>query len=179
MIPTLTGTRLRLVPADASHLELFYELNSSAAVMKHITGAISSRIEVESEWSRRLGPRTDVARGLGYWAGFLGDGRFVGWWGLGVPSDEQDAGELGFRIKPEFWRQGFGSDGARCVINHGFTATSISRIWAGTVSENTGSRATLAKLGLRCIDEPASARLTYQITRQEWAASGAGDPSST
>lgn len=53
----------------------------------------SSRAEVEEEWSRRLRPRTDESRSLEYWAGHSGT-HFIGWWGLGVPAGEPDAGEL-------------------------------------------------------------------------------------
>ncbi|GAB3923786.1 hypothetical protein GCM10029976_014520 [Kribbella albertanoniae] len=146
---------------------MFAELNCDPDVMRHVTGRSSSLTDVEEEWAGRLGPRTDESRGLGYWAGYSGT-RFIGWWGLGVPAGEPDAGELGFRLKQEHWRRGFGFEGARCVVDHGFSTVGVRRIWAGTVASNAASRATLTKLALRCIDEPAPGVLTYAITFEEW-----------
>ncbi|WP_165949266.1 GNAT family N-acetyltransferase [Kribbella turkmenica] len=157
------------MPATLEHIDLFAELNCDPDVMRYVTGRSSSRAEVEEEWSRRFGPRTDESRGLGYWVGYS-DARFIGWWGLGVPTGQLDAGELGFRIKSEHWRRGFGFEGARCVIDHGFSTVGVRLIWAGTVASNAASRATLTKLGLRCIDEPAPGVLTYAITLQAWRA---------
>lgn len=69
----MNTARLMLVPASLEHLDLFCNLNSSAVVMRFVTGRPSWAAEVESEWVRRLGARTDAVRGLGYWVGFVGD----------------------------------------------------------------------------------------------------------
>ena len=173
MLPVLTTARLTLVPASTVHLELFSRLNESEAVMRHVTGRPLSPVETSDEWSRRLGPRTDEARGLGYWTGFLDPDHFVGWWGLGVPAHENDAGEFGFRIDARYWRQGFGSEGGRRVIDYGFSSTDVQRIWAGTATENLASRAALEKLGLRCVHESEQGRVRYEVTRPEWSGQAA------
>ena len=167
----MRGPRLKLIPASGQHLDHFAALNDDPEVMRHVTGRPTSRAETEAEWERRLGPRSAVHRGLGYWTGFL-DSAFIGWWGIGYQESQANAGELGFRIRSQYWRQGLGIEGARLVVGYGFVESTLSRIWAGTVTANTASRATLSKLGMRCVDEPAPGVLTYEVTPERWLAQG-------
>jgi RimJ/RimL family protein N-acetyltransferase len=54
------------------------------------------------------------------------------------------------------------------LLDYGFNAVGLARIWAGTVSANTASRATLTKIGLTLISEPAPGVLTYEMSRDDW-----------
>ena len=167
VLPVLIGQRLRLGPAGPEHLDFFRRLNTDEQVMRHVSGRPYSRSETDAEWSRRLGQRSNSDRGHGYWTGFL-DGRPIGWWGLGYDGARPEAGELGFRLAHERWRQGFGVEGARLLLRHGFLSARLTHIWAGTVRANAASRATLANLGFACVDEPTPRALTYAISLGEW-----------
>jgi RimJ/RimL family protein N-acetyltransferase len=166
-LPLLSGQRLRLVPASHGQLKFFCQLNADQQVMQHVSGEPTSRVETEAEWAQRLGPRSDVNRGLGYWTGYL-DGGPIGWWGLGYNQAQPEAGELGFRVRREHWRQGLGLEGARLLIDHGFSTAGVTHIWAGTVRANAASRATLTSVGMACTDEPKPDVLTYEITLDQW-----------
>lgn len=166
-LPTLHGPRLVLRPAGPADLDILARLNADAEVMAHISGRPATRAETEEEWARRLGPRSDVERGLGYWIG-LTSGQPIGWWGLGVTASDPRSGELGFRLCSEHWRQGWGSAGARTLLAHAFTALGLTRVWAGTTDANTASRRTLAGVGLVQTDEPWPGVLTYEATRDRW-----------
>ena len=75
------------------------------------------RSEVEKQHQERI----DAARnGRGFLAGFLG-AEFVGWWLL-TPEDDDDRGqaELGYRLLPDFWRQGLAAEGAAALLAYGF-----------------------------------------------------------
>ena len=83
--------------------------------------------------------------GMQYWPILLReDGRHVGVCGLrpwkpGVP-------ELGFHLRPEFWRLGLGFEAATAVIRHGFDQFGATAIFAGHHPENAASRKLLLKL---------------------------------
>ena len=166
-LPLLNGPRLTLRPARLGDLDFLADLNSDVDVMKHISGRPLRRSETEEEWTRRLGPRSANEKGLGYWVGSLGP-REIGWWGLGHSESEPTAGELGFRIRAEHWRQGLGKEGTHVLLDHAFCDFALDRVWAGTVSANTASQRALESVGMRQTDEPFPGVLTYEIKRSDW-----------
>lgn len=166
-LPLLRGSRLLLRPASMGDLDFFARLNSDIDVMAHVSGRPARRSETQGEWDRRLGPRSDVENGLGYWVGWV-EKQPIGWWGLGRTESATPAGELGFRLCSTHWRRGFGAEGARILLGHGFGDRALARIWAGTTVANTASRKTLESVGLRQTEEPFPGVLTYEITYTEW-----------
>ncbi|WP_233195016.1 GNAT family N-acetyltransferase [Cryobacterium sp. M91] len=176
---TLQTSRLVLIPLAHEHLEYEVTLDASPGVMRYLgAGSPRDRSVVEKHHQERL----DVARdGLGFWAGFL-EAEFVGWWLL-APADDDARGqaELGYRLKPDFWRQGLASEGAAALLAYGFDDVGLTQIFAETMTVNAGSRAVMSRLGLTYLgtrDEgiagpiPGSdqGNVDYAITRDHWAA---------
>ena len=181
---TLRSDRITLVPLADEHLELEVELDSDPEVMRYLTGRARTREEVERLHQRRLAAAVP-ASGLGFWVGSV-DGRFVGWWLL-EPPGRVDQGpvegqaELGYRLLRRWWRQGLASEGARELVRHAFEDLGLRRVFAETVAANTGSRATMAAVGLqyvRTFHEGVDQRVPgadageveYAITAEEWRA---------
>jgi RimJ/RimL family protein N-acetyltransferase len=150
-VPVLTSERLRLVPVSDAHLPLFIELNSDPEVMRFIRGGPSTPQESRREWTRRRGPQTDEARGLGYWAGFEGE-RFVGWWSASSFADDLKTSGVGYRLRREAWGRGLATEGGRVMVDQAFGALSVEKVVASTMSANAASRAVLRKLGMTHVD---------------------------
>ena len=175
---TLQTKRLTLVPLGEEHLEFEVTLDAHPDVMRYIgTGEPRERLEVEKHHQERI----DEARnGLGFWAGFVG-ADFVGWWLLTLEDDdERGQAELGYRLLPDFWRQGLASEGAAALLAYGFDDMGLTQIFAETMAVNAGSRAVMSRLGLTYLGTrregiagpiPGSdqGNVDYAITKDRWA----------
>ena len=156
-----------LRPATGDDMDFLAALNRDPDVMVHVSGGVATRAQTEAEWERRLGVRSAPDDGMGYWIGSAAE-ETVGWWGLGYAADQPGSGELGFRLMPAHWRQGLAMEGAYALLHHAFVERDVGRVWAGTSTANTGSRRTLAAVGLSCTDEPFPGVLTYEVTARAW-----------
>lgn len=184
---TLYTRRLVLRPLTNEHLDHFTQLNSHVEVLKYIQGRALTAEESVKDHTMRMEAGTLVP-GLGVWSGFLVDtGEFVGWWALspmkdaasgGVP--RSDAGNLGYRLLPRFWRQGLAKEGSRELLRYGFEDLGLQSAWADTMTINEASRATMASCGLKYVqtffvefEDPLPGtelgEVEYCITSAEWA----------
>ncbi|MBP2647330.1 MAG: Ribosomal-protein-alanine acetyltransferase [Gemmatimonadetes bacterium] len=57
--------------------------------------------------------------------------------------------DVGYALRPAYWRQGYAFEAASAVLTHGREAFGLRRIVAITSPGNAGSKALLEKLGLR------------------------------
>lgn len=174
----LTTDRLRLELAGPDHFDLLAGLNADPAVMRFARAA--TREEVEAEWAERLGPRSDVARGLGYWVGFEED-LFVGWWSASSFAPDPSVSGIGYRLARSAWGRGLATEGAAAAVDHAFSVPGVDRVVASTMAVNAGSRSVLAKLGMNHVDTYAGTwevplpgseqgEVVYALTRRDWLA---------
>jgi RimJ/RimL family protein N-acetyltransferase len=146
--PTLVTERLTLSPLAASDLPHLVALNGDPEVMRYLTGRAMSPDEVAAELPGLL----HGERGLRLWSGYDAHGAFAGVWFLSADPDDPDAGELGWRLPRAVWGQGLAAEGARALVEHGFTTLGLRRIWAETMAVNTASRRVMEKLGMEHVD---------------------------
>jgi RimJ/RimL family protein N-acetyltransferase len=57
--------------------------------------------------------------------------------------------EIGFHIKPEYWRQGYASEAAICVMAYAFKNLGATALFAGHNPENFASKKILTRLGFK------------------------------
>lgn len=142
--PHLHTARLRLEPMSWDHLDDLVELDADAEVMRFL-GPARRRDEVVGRMTERLSP-SDDALGLGFWVGFERE-RFCGWWALAMVRPA--TAELGYRLTRHAWGRGLATEGSIALIDHGFATAGVELIVAETMVVNRGSRAVMAKLGMR------------------------------
>jgi RimJ/RimL family protein N-acetyltransferase len=86
--------------------------------------------------------------GLGCWYARRRDtGDFVGWFVLKYCGRSCDI-EVGYRLLPEAWGQGFATEGASAVVRHAFDRLELDRLIGVTHPDNVASQRVLMKAGL-------------------------------
>lgn len=114
--------------------------------------------------------------GFGLWAVVLKEtGEFIGDCGLTIQNiDGEPLPEIGYHIRKDYWRRGFGSEAARAVRDWAFTNTNYDCLYSYTKYTNIPSSSTAIANGMRKIKEFPSRNdyisYVYAITRDEWKA---------
>lgn len=150
------SARLRYRPLAADDTTGMFALDSDPAVHRYL-GGIGGRIVTEPAQSRdviRFIQEQYAAVGIGRWAVVRREtDEFMGWAGLklvaGPINGQHDFYDLGYRLLPRFWGQGYGFEAARAWLDYGFEELHLSHICAYTDAHNVASRRILTKIGLR------------------------------
>ena len=181
--PRLMTSRIQLEPMTAEHLPLLVELDGDAEVLLHILGRARDALEVREFWGPICADTDADAVGLGWWIGRRrSDGEFLGWWNLSPDNPVPDLpsrAQAGWRLARRHWGQGYATEGAMAVLDHGFATAELDTIWADTMAVNLASRQVMTKLGMRHVrtdhrywDDPLpgaeQGEVIYEITRSEW-----------
>ncbi|WP_433066157.1 GNAT family N-acetyltransferase [Dactylosporangium sp. CS-033363] len=79
--------------------------------------------------------------------------------------------EIGYRLRREAWGKGYATEACRALIDRGFEAVAVERVYAETAAGNAGSRRVMEKSGLKHVAtflfEDAD-EVQYALTAQEW-----------
>lgn len=187
--PHLSTKRIDLVPMTLKHLPLLVELDADAEVLRHILGRARTTQEVHDYWGPICRDVEAGAVGLGWWVGWRrDDGDFLGWWDISPDQPIQEhpfRAEAGWRLRRQHWRRGYATEGARALLEHGFSTVGLRLVWAETMAVNVGSRAVMTKLGMRHTktdhrvwDDPLpgaeQGEVVYEIDNTTWSAGAAG-----
>ena len=155
MLP-FTTARLLLRPLQTTDAPGLFELDSDPAVQRYLGGIGGPRPArlADSEAAIVRSQTNYAAGGLGRWAVLLrATGEFMGWAGLklvaGPVNGQRDFHDIGYRLLPRYWGQGYGYEAAQAWLTHGFDTLALPRICAYADVENAGSRRILEKIGLR------------------------------
>jgi RimJ/RimL family protein N-acetyltransferase len=145
--PWLTTLRLAMrqfVPQDFDDV---LRLDSDPRVMKYITGKPATREETLAT-VRRVTRYYRLYPDLGVWYTVRRDtGAFIGWFSLKYTGKSPDI-EIGYRLLPEAWGQGFATEGATAMHDYGFDDLDLHRIIGVTHPRNRASQKVLMKAGL-------------------------------
>jgi RimJ/RimL family protein N-acetyltransferase len=80
-----------------------------------------------------------------------GDQRVIGFCGLKFNS-EVGMPDIGYRMLPEYWGQGFATEAALAVLEYSRDVLGVEKYFGDVVEENVASIRVLEKLGLRHVD---------------------------
>jgi ribosomal-protein-alanine N-acetyltransferase len=147
--PCLTTSRLRLRQWRDDDLAPFAAMNADPRVMRYFPACLSR----EESDRRAAACRKRLAETpFGFWALERHDGeQFIGFTGLSVPGFKTHftpCVEIGWRLAPAAWGQGFATEAARAALAYGFDVVGLPHIIAFTVPANTPSIRVMQRLGL-------------------------------
>jgi RimJ/RimL family protein N-acetyltransferase len=188
---TLHTRRLRLEPVADRHLAGIAAMDALPEVMRWISGQPATR-EQTAAWIARV-QRCWAAWGTSWWA-FIEPigGRIAGAGCIqharreaDLPDDLQrlcgNPLEIGWRLHPDFWRQGLATEAATAMAEFAFETLHAPELIAVRHPDNQASAAVMARLGMhyRGLETwYGELGATHAITPGDWvrrhqAASGA------
>ncbi|WP_426193885.1 GNAT family N-acetyltransferase [Massilia sp. DWR3-1-1] len=174
--PVLRTARLRLEPLDDCHYDGLQHLNSMPEVMRYISG----RPETAAETVAIIARVKDNWRTFGYgWWAFIdhASGQLIGAGCIQhLARDAANPLEIGWRLLPATWGQGYASEAARAMAGHAFEVLRVPRLLAVCNQDNSASARVMQRLGMsyrgieRWYDIDTS---VYAIEREAWLARAA------
>ncbi|MBO2010726.1 GNAT family N-acetyltransferase [Hymenobacter negativus] len=170
--------RLHFRPFLATDAAGMFALDSDPAVHRYL-GGIGGHMATSLEQSAATIAFIQAqyaANGIGRWAVLLREtGEFMGWAGLklvaGPLNDHCNFYDLGYRLRSQFWRQGYGYEAAQAWLDYGFETLKLPRICAYADAENLGSRRILEKVGLQLgneFEEDGTRCVWYEARNPKW-----------
>ena len=171
----LRTERLILRPFRGKDLPPYAALNAHPQVAEMLGGPLSRE---ESDdialWANQLwGPAPFGLVAIERAA----DGAFLGMGGLHHLRDRPADTEIGWRLDPAYWGQGYATEAGRAWLDHGFGPLGLERIISVTDEANVRSQAVMRRLGLSFLEKDRIQdngtwfdAIVHAITREEWAA---------
>lgn len=135
-------------PEDFLHLR---EMDLDVQGLKFLNGG---RAKTEEESAKLFQAMTSLYRskGLGFYTWELrSTGDFIGWGGF-KPIEDFDRIELGYRLRSQYWRQGYASEVTRALILYGQNTLQLKKIYGRVHPDNTASVRILEKLGMQYVE---------------------------
>jgi RimJ/RimL family protein N-acetyltransferase len=148
----LLSRRLRYQSFTPEHLNDYYSLESNPEVMKFYRRKVSATIEDSLPFFNKY--LTYMARNPLY-GGFsvytLETGEFVG---IAVImnielNEANKEFEIGYRLDPKFWNQGYATEMAQRMLDYGFNEIGMTELYGTINPENVVSGHILKKIGMK------------------------------
>lgn len=179
-VTELTTERLKLRQWKASDLPIFAQMNADPQVMEYYPGLLSAQ---ESDaMAQRLSSLID-AQYWGLWAvEVISNGEFIGFVGLHRPTvalPVTPCVEVGWRLRREFWGQGYALEAANASLKFAFEELKLQEVFSFTSVTNQRSIAVMARLNMHNLrhnfehpmipkNHPLSEHVLYRITAEQW-----------
>jgi RimJ/RimL family protein N-acetyltransferase len=172
----LRTERLILRPFRGKDLPLYAALNAHPQVAEMLGGPLSRADSDDiALWANELWG----AQRMGLVAvERAADGAFLGMCGLHHLRDRPDDTEIGWRLDPAYWGQGYATEAGRAWLAYGFQTLKLDRIISVTDEPNVRSQAVMRRLGLRFLEKDRIQdngiwfdAIVHAITHDEWAES--------
>lgn len=132
----------------------FAAMNANPRVMRFFPSIMTEETSRDM-WDRMHAEL--VERGYGMYAVQLkSSGALIGMLGFHWADFEASftpCVEIGWRLVPEAWGQGYAAEGAQACLHHGFSRLGFDRVYAFTACINLPSQAVMQRAGMKRLEE--------------------------
>ncbi len=179
----LNTERLTLRRWKESDLEPFTAMNMDAEVMQYFPSLITP------EQTKKMIDKIEegfTEKGFGLWAAEITEtNEFIGFTGLSVPTFSAHFTpciEIGWRIAPAYWGQGYAPEAAREILKDAFKRLKLPELVSFTAKANSNSIRVMRKLGMtrdpkEDFNHPLIEKNTrlaehvlYRLSKKQWLA---------
>jgi hypothetical protein len=148
--PWLETLRLELRVFVESDLDDLYRLDRDPRVMKYIADGKPASREAVAQRLKRFLRYATLYPDLGIWRAARRDtGAYIGWFALNYAGNTTDI-EVGYRLLPGAWGQGFATEGAKAIVDtDSTTSDSIGSLGLRTRQQGVATRVAEGRTGRR------------------------------
>jgi len=137
-----------LKPSDASGM---FELDRDPLVHRYLGNKPIASLDQAKDVLEFV-RRQYAENGIGRWALIHRDSEeFMGWCGLKLNKEPLNGYtgyyDLGYRLIPRFWGQGFAFEAGSAALDYGFNQLKLETVYAAAHTGNAASNRVLTKLG--------------------------------
>lgn len=183
--------RLLLRQWRAGDYEPFARLNGDPVAMEYFPWLLDC--DKSDALAEKLRGRIEE-QGWGFWAVEVrGVAPFIGFVGLNRPNPPVPISpcvEIGWRLLPEYWGQGFATEAARAALRVGFEELHLDEIVSYTATINQRSQRVMQRIGMQYNGEqfdhpavpeesPLREHVVYRLGRSTWETSQPAKEAST
>jgi RimJ/RimL family protein N-acetyltransferase len=173
--------RLRLRPFVAGDFDALFAYQSRDDVTRYLYWGARSREQVREALELKMAATAIRAEGdfLALAAESASSGEIVGDVVLGLVSEENRTGEIGFIVHPDHHGHGYAAEAAEPMLRIAFEELGLHRVIGNVEARNVASARVLEKLGMRreahlveneFVKGEWQSELVYAILDREWAA---------
>jgi ribosomal-protein-alanine N-acetyltransferase len=149
MTPLLVTERLELQPLSIDYLEDIFALHCGTDVTRYIGGQICANLAEARQYLEWTIEYRDRVPNLGYWATIeRSSAQFIGWFALKDLDGTQEI-EIDYRLHPNFWCRGYGTEMAKALIQYAWERCDLTRIVAIAHPDNKSAQKVWQKCGLK------------------------------
>lgn len=175
----LQTPRLILRQWQESDTAPFIQMCADDQVMRYFLKKLNADEAIA--FMNRLRDAIDT-RGWGLFAVELkATGEFIGFIGLHIHPPEfeiADTPEIGWRLLPQYWHQGYATEDAKAVLKYAFRNLRLDKVISFTACQNTASERVMQRIGMEKVrefdhpliptDHPLSQHVLYEIQRSDY-----------
>jgi ribosomal-protein-alanine N-acetyltransferase len=148
-IPTVTTERLIMRKMLVSDAEDMYEYAQDPAVTQFLLWEPHVNLKFTQSYLRFIQTQY-AAAGFFDWALTLAEnGKMIGTCGFAAIDTDNNSGEIGYVINPEYWGKGYATEALSRVLSFGFGVLGMHRMYVRIMAGNAASERVARKCGMR------------------------------